>query len=110
MERRSGLTPVKAIRKKCLWCCLDQPSEVRLCPCKECSLYPYRFGHKPKNAAVPKVNTLKAIRLRCLDCSAYLPSRVRECPICDCVLYPYRLGRNPRRAALGRIENFSLTA
>jgi len=42
------LTPVKAIRQKCLDCCAWQSHEVRLCPCTDCSLFPYRFGKKPK--------------------------------------------------------------
>lgn len=42
------LTPVKAIRAKCLDCCCQQAQEVRLCPCKNCALYPYRMGKRPK--------------------------------------------------------------
>lgn len=42
------LTPVKAIRAKCLDCCCYQPKEVRLCTIPECPLYPYRMGHRPK--------------------------------------------------------------
>lgn len=39
--------PYKIIRKHCLWCCHNQPSEVRLCTVIDCSLYPYRFGSNP---------------------------------------------------------------
>ncbi len=42
------LTPIKAIRAKCIECCCDSKSEVRLCPIKECALYPYRMGRRPK--------------------------------------------------------------
>ncbi|MBP3567962.1 MAG: hypothetical protein J6K04_02240 [Lachnospiraceae bacterium] len=42
------LTPIKAIRKKCLDCCQGQIKEVRLCPVKQCPLYEYRHGHRPK--------------------------------------------------------------
>ncbi|MDD6411756.1 MAG: hypothetical protein PUG03_08220 [Oliverpabstia intestinalis] len=42
------LTPVKAIRKKCLDCCNGQQVEVRLCELKTCPLYGYRMGHRPK--------------------------------------------------------------
>ena len=42
------LTPVKAIREKCIDCCAGQLVEVRLCPSVDCSLYPYRMGHRPK--------------------------------------------------------------
>lgn len=41
------LTPLKAIRKKCLDCCCGQVKEVRLCPIKRCPLYEYRDGHRP---------------------------------------------------------------
>jgi len=46
---------LKAIRKHCLWCCLDQPNVVKLCPADECPVWPYRFGKNPKRkGAGPK--------------------------------------------------------
>ena len=42
------LTPIKAIRAKCLECVCGLPKEIRLCSCTECPLYPYRMGHRPK--------------------------------------------------------------
>ena len=42
------LTPVRAIRQKCLDCCNGQSAEVRLCTCKTCPLYGCRMGHRPK--------------------------------------------------------------
>ena len=41
------LTPVRAIRAKCLDCMCGQAAEVRLCPISDCPLYPYRMGHNP---------------------------------------------------------------
>lgn len=41
------LTPIRAIRLKCLDCC-GTANEIKLCTCKTCSLYPYRFGKRPK--------------------------------------------------------------
>lgn len=41
------LTPIKAIRAKCLECCCDQVVEVRLCPSDDCPLWEYRMGHRP---------------------------------------------------------------
>ncbi len=41
------LTPMKAIRAKCLDCMCGQVNEVRLCPSTDCPLYPYRMGHNP---------------------------------------------------------------
>lgn len=41
------MTPMKAIRAKCLGCCCGQYKEVEFCPCSDCSLHPYRFGKNP---------------------------------------------------------------
>ena len=41
------LTPIKAIRKKCLDCSNDQYSEVKHCPIVDCTLWPYRMGKRP---------------------------------------------------------------
>ena len=45
------LTPVKAIRAKCLDCCCGHPSEVRICTALKCPLHPYRMGKRPKATA-----------------------------------------------------------
>lgn len=42
------ITPLKAIRKKCIDCCGGSLKEVRLCTAIRCDLHPLRFGHKPK--------------------------------------------------------------
>lgn len=42
------LTPIKAIRAKCLDCSGDSRKEVRLCPIHTCPIYPYRMGKRPK--------------------------------------------------------------
>ena len=41
------LTPMRAIRKKCLECCNGQYKEVRECSIKDCALWQYRDGHRP---------------------------------------------------------------
>ncbi len=41
------LTPIKAIRLKCLDCSGGCPSEVRQCELEECPLWPYRMGKRP---------------------------------------------------------------
>lgn len=48
------MTPLKAIRAKCLDCCCYQINEVRLCPCLKCPLHPYRSGHNPARTGVGK--------------------------------------------------------
>ena len=42
------LTPIKAIRAKCVDCCCGNVAEVRRCPATHCTLYPYRMGKRPK--------------------------------------------------------------
>lgn len=46
------MTPLKAIRLKCLDCCCGQAIEVKLCPSKNCPLYSYRMGHNPARKGV----------------------------------------------------------
>jgi hypothetical protein len=41
------LTPIKAIRVKCLDCSNGQYSEVRECSIKDCHLWLYRMGKRP---------------------------------------------------------------
>lgn len=40
------MTPIQSIRKYCIECC-GSPHEVRLCPCTDCFLYPFRLGKNP---------------------------------------------------------------
>lgn len=48
------LTPMRAIRAKCLDCCCGNPVEVRLCAIDSCSLWAYRSGHRPKDEILGK--------------------------------------------------------
>lgn len=41
------ISPSKAIRLKCLDCCCGSTTEVMFCPCKDCSLWVFRFGRNP---------------------------------------------------------------
>lgn len=50
------LTPIKAIRAKCLDCCCGDRKEVRECTIKKCSLHPYRMGNRPaKDTSIDEV-------------------------------------------------------
>jgi hypothetical protein len=44
------LTPLKAVRAKCLECCGGQFKEVRECNIMNCPLWIYRTGHRPKDS------------------------------------------------------------
>ena len=46
------MTPLKAIRAKCLDCSCGNPNEVTLCPITECPLYEYRSGKNPKRKGI----------------------------------------------------------
>lgn len=41
------LTPMKAIRAKCIDCCCGDKAEVRKCVAISCVLHPYRMGKNP---------------------------------------------------------------
>lgn len=53
------LTPMKAIRAKCLDCMCGQIYEIKKCPCTDCPLYSYRSGHNPncKRKRVPEAES-----------------------------------------------------
>jgi hypothetical protein len=57
------LTPLKAIRAKCLDCCCQQANEVRLCTVKGCPLYDYRMGKNPNRKGVGRRDFGNAIRM-----------------------------------------------
>jgi hypothetical protein len=47
-----SITPLRAIREKCMDCCCGNRTEIRLCPSKDCPLWLFRFGHNPKRVGV----------------------------------------------------------
>lgn len=58
------MTPMKAIRAKCLDCCCDSAKEVKLCVSKDCALWPFRLGKNPNRKGVGgNVENLKNARL-----------------------------------------------
>ena len=52
MDKKTKLTPVKAIRKYCLGCSNYQPSEVKKCVTKDCQLFPFRMGKNPNRKGI----------------------------------------------------------
>ena len=58
------MTPLKAIRAKCLDCVCGQPQEVRLCPCKDCPLYPFRMGKNPNISVTDEERSRRAQQLQ----------------------------------------------
>lgn len=41
------MSPMKAIRQKCLECSCGSPTEVKECKVTKCPLYEFRFGKNP---------------------------------------------------------------
>jgi hypothetical protein len=113
-------SPLAGIRQYCLWSTKGSAHEVKLCPAKSCSMWPFRFGRNPTpdmRAEIANIEVypeedkktwaeffensgtrLDAIESKCLDCSGGSKSKVRNCWDVTCGLYNFRLGHNPNRA------------
>ena len=96
-NKKSNLTPMQAIRRKCLWCCDGSHTEVRLCPASDCPLHEYRSGKRPECA---NRTPLQAVKAKCRDCYGTTWADVQKCgglKLIDgpCTLYPFRQGTNP---------------
>ena len=50
------LTPLKAIRAKCVDCCAGSFKEVALCTAVNCPLFLYRHGKNPSRAGIGNHN------------------------------------------------------
>jgi len=96
------LTPLKAIRKYCLWCCLENNTEVKQCPVTSCAIHPYRFGHRNQDAAK---TPCKAIKAKCTDCSGFDAKERNNCKFSDCRLYEFRNGHNSAKRNLNNMHN-----
>lgn len=46
------ITPLKAIRLKCLDCSCGSPKEVKLCTAESCPLYIFRYGKNPRRLGI----------------------------------------------------------
>ena len=71
------LTPIKAIRRKCLECSSGSYREVRNCIDELCPLWPYRLGKDPARAGVgggPQ-NFKPRTPVRSFDAPAPFPSK-----------------------------------
>jgi len=46
------ITPLKAIRAKCLDCSGNSKHEIKLCQIPDCPLFAYRFGKNPNRKGI----------------------------------------------------------
>lgn len=73
--------PVKAIRAKCLDCCVQQINEVRDCPAQDCPLWPFRLGKNPYRHKVARSYTpeqIEELRQRMRHCNELQKQRKLE--------------------------------
>lgn len=57
------LSPLKAIRAKCIECSGYKKAEVRKCVIPSCALYPYRMGHDPHRKGIGREGGFSAKKL-----------------------------------------------
>lgn len=57
------LTPVRAIRVKCLECQGNHYKEVRNCPSTDCPLHTFRLGKNPNRKGIGGIGSEKAFAL-----------------------------------------------
>ena len=89
-------TPIKSIRKYCLYCQNNSHEEISNCTSKdECALYLYRFGKRPKTKI--RLTPVKSIRKKCIDCIESLAD-IKNCKFSDCSLYNFRMGKRPKQS------------
>jgi len=53
---------LKAIRGKCLDCCVGNAAEVKKCTVQTCEIYPYRFGVDPNPSRKGNIENLPSRR------------------------------------------------
>jgi hypothetical protein len=54
------MTPVQAIRKKCLDCCCGSAHEVKACQLIACTLHPFRLGRNPNRKGVSNLKSAQS--------------------------------------------------
>lgn len=52
----SRVSPLRALRLKCLDCCNGSPQEVRLCTVVDCPSWPFRMGKNPWRAPLSEAD------------------------------------------------------
>lgn len=126
-DKGKALTPLRAIRLKCLDCCGASALEVKLCTLSRCALSPYRMGKTPDNRGKEHIalgfygedikktvplTAFQAIKEKCKDCSG--PDwRAGECSRDECSWCPllhFRKQREAKRRAMTPEQRTALAA
>jgi hypothetical protein len=90
------MSPLKSIRKHCLFCMNGSSQFVKECPAPSCPLYELRLGKSVKG-----VRPLKQIRSMCRECV----ETANDIAECDgefltgdtCPIHAYRFGKKPKK-------------
>ena len=92
-KTRRSLTPLKAVRAKCIDCSGTGLREVRNCPFVECPLYDLRMGRGSRA-------NLKRIRAYCLWCCNGRRYEIKLCNAIECPLWEYRFGKETEKGVM----------
>lgn len=84
------MTPLKSIRKYCLWCGNQQTGEVKKCTNHNCVFFKFRLGKKTEKGSL-----IKIIRNKCFDCGEGTSQAIKKCDFNNCPLFVYRNGKSP---------------
>jgi len=99
MKKR--LTPVQAIRKRCLDCS-ETSTEIKECKF-DCDIWPFRMAKRPKGTS-----PLRAIRKYCHWCQNGQSVYVRECEDENCPLHSYRMGKSGHKRVISQKQKEQL--
>jgi len=104
-RKQPCLSPVQAIRRKCLECVCGEVSEIKKCTATsdKCEIFPFRMGYgKPDwSHGHKKCTRLQAIRKECVRvCMNHHPNYVPGCPSVNCDLFCFRSGHWPHGSAI----------
>ena len=74
------VSPLRAIRAKCLECSNYSAYEVRLCPIQDCDLYPFRMGRNPnrKRELSPEQREIISERMKKTRLGQFSPIPTKE--------------------------------
>ncbi len=101
MNKDPQRSPMWCVRQRCKDCVGHEnvPEHVGNCMLKECKLWPYRKGTRPRpwpDRHHPKsFSPRKAIKLYCLDCCLGNMAERRGCEATDCPIWRWRCGTPP---------------
>ena len=107
MERQPGelLSPLKAVRSKCLDCCCGSVREVALCPMTSCRAWPYRHAYSAADMQ-PTTVYRRAIELFATPHVAARVQALREEMAARCILTRKEALEILTRIARGKLSTY----